>query len=167
MIAALILLVVAMALSPLALAVVYNAAFRRGWWGLLRKIGHVAPYIFGAEQGRAMAFQAEVFALREAGRMRDAVALVTVWLLDEDVPVNSRNTAIDVLISAGAYKAALAAAPDVAEPRNAREAAALALIQINLAEAEYNLGQWDAAEARLKPLDAACSPSPIVWAGLL
>ena len=56
-----------------------------------------------------------------------------MWLLDEDVPVHTRNAAIDVLISAGAYKAALATAPDVAEPRNRPESLALALIQINLA----------------------------------
>jgi tetratricopeptide (TPR) repeat protein len=51
-------------------------------------------------------------------------------------------------------------------PRNAREALALALIQINLAEAEYNVGRWDEAEARLRPLDLACWLYPITRTGL-
>jgi tetratricopeptide (TPR) repeat protein len=52
-------------------------------------------------------------------------------------------------------------------PSRAIDALGLALIQINLAEAEYNLGRWDQAETRLRPLDLACWRFPIARAGLL
>ena len=52
-------------------------------------------------------------------------------------------------------------------PSRAVDAIGLALIQINLAEAEYNLGRWDEAEARLRPRDLGCWRFPIARAGLL
>ena len=83
------------------------------------------------------------------------------------MPTWTRNLAIDILISAGAYVTALSAEPSMTMPANAREALGLALIQINLAEADYNLGRWDAAGARLRGLDLACWCFPIARAGLL
>lgn len=164
---ALTLLVGAVALSPLALFLAVRVASSRGWWSMSRRLGRIAPYVFGGEQGRILAFDGEVFALREEGRLRDAVALCAIHLRDEDVHPHIRNSSIDALISAGAYTAALAAAPADREAANASEAMNLALIEINLAEAEYNLGRWDAAEERLRPLDPACRRFPICWAGLL
>jgi tetratricopeptide (TPR) repeat protein len=43
----------------------------------------------------------------------------------------------------------------------------LILLQINLSEAEYNLGRWEAAENRLRPLDLASGVWPLTRAGLL
>jgi tetratricopeptide (TPR) repeat protein len=70
------------------------------------------------------------------------------------------------LISAGAYEAALGAEPQPCKPKSTYDALCLALIQINLAEAEYNVGHWDAAQTRLEGLDLACRPFPIARAGL-
>jgi len=40
------------------------------------------------------------------------------------------------------------------------------LVQINLAEAEYNLGRWEAAWDRLRPLETIAAQYPITRAGL-
>lgn len=160
-------LVVGLCLLPVALLVAANLAFSRGAWRLSRALGRLAPYILGTEFGGSLAFQAEVFALREVGKLAEATALARVRLRERAVSALDRNTAIDVLISAGAYDAALGAEPAPSMPRNAREALGLALVQINLAEADYNRGRWDAAEARLRPLDLACWLFPIARAGLL
>jgi tetratricopeptide (TPR) repeat protein len=160
-------LVVVLALSPVALLFAASLAFSRGAWRLSRALGRPAPYIFGSEFGGSLAFQGEAFALREDGKVTEATALVKARLLKPDVSAWDRNIAIDILISAGAYEAALSAEAPPSTPRNAREALGLALIQINLAEADYNLGRWDTAEARLRPLDLACSLFPIARAGLL
>lgn len=156
-----------LALSPLALLLAAHIAFSRGAWRLSRALGRSAPYIFRAELGLSLAFQGEAFGLREDGKLTEAIALVKARLLEPDVPVSNRNIAIDILISAGDYEAALSAEQRPFIARNPREALNLALIQINLAEADYNLGRWDAAEARLRPLDVACSSFPITRAGLL
>ena len=42
----------------------------------------------------------------------------------------------------------------------------LALIQINLAESDYNLGRWEQAEERLAPLDGEARKLPLTRAGL-
>jgi tetratricopeptide (TPR) repeat protein len=167
MTSSLVALVLALCLLPLALVLAASLAFTRGAWRLFRALGRVAPYVFGSDYGGSLAFESEAFALREEGKIAEAAALVKAHLLDPGVAAWNRNTAIDVLISAGAYEAALGAEPPPSIPRNAREALSLVLIQINLAEADYNLGRWDAAEARLRPLDLACWSFPITRAGLL
>jgi hypothetical protein len=68
--------------------------------------------------------------------------------------------------SAGAYEAALRAEPLPYTPANSGDASGLTLIQVNLAEAEYNLGRWHAAEERLRPLDLARGAFDIARAGL-
>ncbi len=167
MIGFLIALVVGLALSPRALVSAMNQAATRGWWRSGRALGRLAPFVVAPELGRTLAFDAEVSALREEGRIADAVALSKARLLEPDLPAQNRNVAIDILVTGGSYEAALAAEPRPGLPRNAREAFGLVLIQINLAEADYNLGRWDAAEARLRPLDLACWPFPISRAGVL
>lgn len=153
----------------LLLAVIFLAnslAYDLGWWRLLRVLGRLAPYVFGPAYGGMISFQNEAWALRELGRLEDAVAFVKAQLLKGDVPASNRNTAIDILISAGDYQAALAAEPQRRMPRKALEALGLALIQVNLAEADYNLGRWEAADTRLGPLDLGCWLFPISRAGL-
>jgi tetratricopeptide (TPR) repeat protein len=163
----LVVLILGLLLLPLALGLAANLAFTRGAWPLYRALGRLAPYVLGSGHGETLAFEGEAFALREEGKIAEAAALVKKRLLDPGVPAWDRNTAIDILISAGAYEAALGAEPPPFIPRSAREDQSLLLIQINLAEADYNVGRWDAAEARLRPLDVACSLSPITRAGLL
>ena len=157
----------ALALVPLALVIATSVAYSRGWWRLLRPLGRVAPFLLGSEYGGMMALQNELCALRELGRLEEAVALAERRLREPSLRAQNRNTAIDLLISAGAYAAALGAEPPSRMPARAQEAMSLALIQVNLAEAEYNLGRWDDAEARLRPLDLGCWLFPISRAGLL
>jgi tetratricopeptide (TPR) repeat protein len=167
MTSSLVVLVLTLSLMFLAFALTASLAFGRGAWRLYRALGRLAPYVLGSDYGGTLAFESEAFALREEGKIAEAAALVKTRLLEPGVAAWNRNTAIDVLISAGAYEAALGAEPPPSIPRNAREALSLVLIQINLAEADYNLGRWDTAEARLRPLDLACWLFPITRAGLL
>jgi tetratricopeptide (TPR) repeat protein len=160
-------LLLALLLLPLALLLALYVSLTQGAWRLSRLLGHAAPFLLGPRHGRDVAFQCAAFALRETGRIDEAVALVTAQLGDEDLSAWSRNVAIDVLISAGAYEAALRAEARPDGPASSREELGLAMGQINLAEAEYNLGRWEAAEARLRPLDRACRRHPMTRAGLL
>lgn len=90
------------------------------------------------------------------------------------------NEAVNALISGGLYREALSYAERW--PESARRAARLAapndwaLVEINLAEAEYNLGRIDAAfdrieqlitviESNTEPFGAAAHVEPIVVAG--
>jgi tetratricopeptide (TPR) repeat protein len=146
-------------LPPLTLTRAALFAARHGAWRLSRAIGRAAPHLLGQTSGGDIAFHCEGNSLREAGRLAEAVALARARIAEKDVSPWSRNIAIDILISAGAYKAALSA--------EARDALALDLIQINLSEADYNLGSWDVAEQRLIHLELACWLYPIARAGLL
>jgi tetratricopeptide (TPR) repeat protein len=167
----LLLLFVALSLLPLtlawALASAVNLAAAHAAWRLARALGRAAPYVLGSTHGGSMAFSYEVFALREAGKIAEAAALAKERVAEKVVTSWSRNVAIDILISAGSYHAALSAEPPPRMPTGTMDALGLALIQINLAEADYNLGRWDAAEARLRSLDLACWRFPIARAGLL
>jgi tetratricopeptide (TPR) repeat protein len=75
------------------------------------------------------------------------------------------NQAVDRLISAGRYLQALAL-PGLFRVSGSRDSASELLVQINLAEAEYNLGRWSAAWDRLRGLDPLTAAFPIARAGL-
>ncbi len=160
------LVIIGLSLLPFVLAVALTLSLKHGAWRLLRALGPAAPYLFGSAHGDNVAFNCKVFALREEGKIAEAAPLAKAHTA-KDIPPWSRNPAIDILISAGAYEAALGAEPPPHMPSRAIDALGLALIQINLAEAEYNLGRWDQAETRLRPLDLACWRFPIARAGLL
>jgi len=80
------------------------------------------------------------------------------------------NLVVETLIWAGRYRDALA----IESAWPPEEAAELldspfgpyALVQINLAEALYNLGNWDEAWTRLTRLDESAKSSPITHSGL-
>ena len=151
----------------LGFVLAWRAAFFFKWTPITRVIGRAAPYLYGAEAGRLLRFSTEVDALREEGKIEDAAALATQWVQDEEITIESRNAAIDILISAGAYQTALRAERRESYRTGAEDECGLALIQINLAEADYNLGRWDEAKARVDPIERSCSAYPITWAGLL
>ncbi|HEX4382798.1 MAG TPA: hypothetical protein VH083_07610 [Myxococcales bacterium] len=75
------------------------------------------------------------------------------------------NSGVDGLIAAGRYTEALAL-PAGFNARGSSDTCAELLVQINLAEAEYNLGRWDAAWERLRGLDPLAAAFPIARAGL-
>ncbi len=150
-----------------AFALAAYLSFLYGAWPLARALGRAAPYVLGPTYGGNLAFQHEAFALREAGDLSKAVALAKARLARKSVPAWSRNVAIDILISAGEYEAARGAEPPPDRARGWYDALCLALIQVNLAEADYNLGRWDAAETRLQGLDLVCRRFAIARAGLL
>ncbi len=154
-------------LLPFALPAAASLCTKYGAWRWSRALGRIARLAYGSKTGESLTFDWEMSALREAGEIAEAADLALKRLADKSLPPWSRNVAIDLLISAGRYSAALAAEPPGCMPGNARDALALALIQVNLAEAEYNLGRWDEAGARLRPLDLACWCYPIARAGLL
>lgn len=105
--------------------------------------------------------------LRATGELGEALARLERGWAAGVGDLDTRNDAVNLLVSAGAYQAALRAEPPAQPPRAAHDALELALIQVNLAEAEYNLGRWADAEARLFELDEACAAFPITRAGLL
>lgn len=75
------------------------------------------------------------------------------------------NQAVDALIAAGRYAEALAL-PERFVVHGARDSESELLVQINLAEAEYNLGRWSAAWDRLRGLDPLAAAFPVARAGL-
>src|SRR3954465_1784695 len=75
------------------------------------------------------------------------------------------NRAVDGLIAAGRYAEALAL-PARFGASGSRDSTSELLVQINLAEAEYNLGRWAAAWERLRELDPLAAAFPIARAGL-
>ena len=103
--------------------------------------------------------------LRQAGRSAAAVkaleAAIDVGRPDPGVV----NLAVETLISGGKYSEALAL-PPAFDPVAPFDKLHFVLVQINLAEAEYNLGRWDAAWSRLEPLDGRAEPFAITRAGL-
>ena len=163
----LLLVMAVVSLLLLVLVVAANLSMRHGWWRLYRVVGRLAPYVLGRKHGGGIAFESNVDLLRENGKLQDAVALVRARVAEKDVTAVSRNVVIEILITAGAYEEALDREPPRRMPTGATDALGLALMQINLAEAEYNLGRWDAAEARLRPLDLGCWLFPIARAGLM
>lgn len=74
------------------------------------------------------------------------------------------NQAVDKLITLGRYREALAL-PEKFESAE-RDTCSELLVEINLAEAEYNLGRWGAAWERLRELDPIAAMFPITRAGL-
>ncbi len=78
--------------------------------------------------------------------------------------LESLNAAIDGRIARGDYRGALELACTVVV-RDEDTASAL-LVEINLAEAEYNLGRWSEAWERLRGLDPLAAAFPIARAGL-
>jgi tetratricopeptide (TPR) repeat protein len=74
------------------------------------------------------------------------------------------NAAVDGRIARGDYRGALEL-PRAYAARDADTASAL-LLEINLAEAEYNLGRWSEAWDRLRGLDPLAAAFPIARAGL-
>lgn len=74
------------------------------------------------------------------------------------------NRIVDGLVAAGRYRAALELPGQFRA--SDRDSCSELLVQINLAEAEYNLGRWDAADERIRDLAPLTAMFPITRAGL-
>jgi tetratricopeptide (TPR) repeat protein len=74
------------------------------------------------------------------------------------------NAAVDARVARGDYRGALEL-PRAFGVHDADTASAL-LVEINLAEAEYNLGRWGDAWDRLRGLDPLAAAFPVARAGL-
>src|SRR5262245_23853490 len=73
-----------LALPSTMLYLANSIAHDLGLWRLMRILGRLAPYLFGSGYGGMVAFQNEVSALRELGRLSDAVALAKAQLQKPD-----------------------------------------------------------------------------------
>jgi tetratricopeptide (TPR) repeat protein len=101
-------------------------------------------------------------AVEGARRLADEARALRCWEL--------ANTAINTFINAGLYEEALEVArrwersePPDAEAPDSEEG----LAQLNLAEAHYNLGDWEGASARLRRVEAVVEQQPLLKHALL
>jgi tetratricopeptide (TPR) repeat protein len=78
--------------------------------------------------------------------------------------LESLNAAVDVRIARGDYRGALELSR--AFVAHGADTMSALLVEINLAEAEYNLGRWSEAWDRLRGLDPLAAAFPIARAGL-
>jgi tetratricopeptide (TPR) repeat protein len=142
-------------------------AYRRQAWRLAR-VAFIFPRTFWNRVPlvRYLDFIIEVISMRERGEIGMAAELAATHC-SQMIWAEHRNLAIDILISAGDYRTALAAGLAPYVPIHPSEVALMNLIQINLSEAECNLGLWSEADARLRDLDETCDGHPITRGGLL
>jgi tetratricopeptide (TPR) repeat protein len=114
----------------------------------------------------AWADQQAIFSLRHQGKWTEAAARIELLLGRPGVLRTGQrvNQLVEALVASGQYREALQVPPP--DPRWAEPGQEM-LIQINLAEADYNLGRWDEAWQRLAPLDAEAALPSICESGLL
>src|SRR6266446_2732146 len=96
----------------------------------------------------------------------EAAAGLTQEALDQGRKFPSLvNLAVETLVASGKYSEALAI-PLQFLLEGATDAVNKVLVQINLSEAEYNLGRWQQSLSRLSTLDESAAPFDIARAGL-
>lgn len=110
---------------------------------------------------------AALSALRDPASMERAFAL----LQNRAPSWRETNIAVDCLISVGRYREALERAARMPEDMRPSPGVRLptdyALVQINLAEALYNLGRWEEAERILDPLHNVANDSWLLGSGVI
>jgi len=104
--------------------------------------------------------------LRDGNRFDEALALVEATIAAGDRSSQMANLLVDTLICAGRYLEALSVTYEPA-PDDPDDAFHSLLVEINKAEAEYNLGRWDTADARLRLIDERSQRFPLTRASLL
>ena len=141
-----------------------NLIFHQGDWAkakrLLNRFGILMP----------AARPSLWLAVAEFSGKSDAAVKKADRLVARRPNVHVINQAVTSYINAGRYRRALeVAAPWKDLPWNMRLTVQgqqlWALLQINVAEAEYNLGHWDEALRRLERMRDGCVPQGIVKAG--
>jgi tetratricopeptide (TPR) repeat protein len=128
-------------------AVLHDQIFRRGDWPRaerwLRRLGFaIRPWY---------RLTMEVTIAEFSGRTAAALDGAERLIAETDHPL-ALNQCVNVFINGGRYRRALELAPLCPAPSSRYEKDMVMLLQVNLAEAEYNLGRWREAEARLGAL---------------
>jgi tetratricopeptide (TPR) repeat protein len=145
-----------------------EAAYQSGDFRLARSCARWAGLISAYPPPAQVALLAGM-AQRELGAPERSLSALMHRQKIEAMSPFSANLAVDLLISMGRYRDALRVASPVLERLRGHENALVAgvpvLVDINRAEAEYNLGLWAEAEARLERPEARCDGSPICHAG--
>lgn len=120
-----------------------------------------------------IAWSIRAYALRMVNRI-DEAERETLAVLENarttELPWNSYNTLVDTLTCAGRYEEALSVEGLIPARHRAdaleNKCGEYGLIQINLAEAEVNLGRPEAALGRLAHLDEVVASLPVAASGL-
>jgi tetratricopeptide (TPR) repeat protein len=118
-----------------------------------------------SERARIFRLAQRVFHLRDRGKMEAAAGLIQEALDQGRTFPSLINLAVETLVASGKYSEALAI-PLQFLSEGATDAVNKVLVQINLAEAEYNLGRWQQSLNRLSTLDESAAPFAIARAGL-
>jgi len=121
--------------------------------------------VLRSEQARGCRHIRRAQYLRDSCRPAEAAIVLQEPISWDQISPGLLNLAVEIWISAGDYLQALTVQCSF-NPVTADDAKNLLLVQINRAEAEYNLGRWKAAWSRLCSLDARVAPYPITRAGL-
>jgi tetratricopeptide (TPR) repeat protein len=140
----------------------YAATYQDGDWeralGFAAELERAHSEVFGRHM--------QVIALNGSGR-RGAEQQLVRELLRRGPYLHEVNAVISSLVSAGSYRRALEVdvenAKSVLRVPQAFVLEARALAEINRAEAEYNLGKWAEAEARLTR--TSCDQGPLARTG--
>jgi tetratricopeptide (TPR) repeat protein len=145
-----------------------HAAYQTGDWPLVRSCVRWAQLVSSYPPDPRIALL-ESMSQRELGAPeRSIAALMRRQKIGSMSPFNA-NLAVDMLISMGRYREALQVASPFLERLRGHADPVFAgmpvLVDINRAEAEYNLGMWAEAEARLEKSETRCDGSPICHAG--
>jgi tetratricopeptide (TPR) repeat protein len=137
-----------------------QALFSSGDWDEALRVLPQVEAFYGSDSGSALYIR--VNALHGRGNVAEAVEAARA-LLRFSAPLSLPNAAINAFISAGLYAEAVEVGQ---QPYKSFRSAEWALVQVNLAEALYNLGQWKEAWELLEGLDDLAAPSPIAADGL-
>jgi tetratricopeptide (TPR) repeat protein len=145
-----------------------EAAYQTGNWQLAHSCSRWARWLSSYPPDDRIVLL-ESMVQRELGAPHRSIqGLMRRQSIDQMSPLHA-NLAVDMLISMGRYREALQVASPLLDRlrghADPRFAGMPVLVDINRAEAEYNLGQWAEAEARLEKSQTRCDGSPICHAG--
>jgi tetratricopeptide (TPR) repeat protein len=169
-------LLVAVLLRQVLLSVLFEVAqessFHHGTYRGTLALVHVLRLLGAPRWMRPWLLQLTVHAHEALGRTASAVEGAR-RLVEEARYLRSwrlANTSINTFINAGLYEEALEVERRWAHPETPEAQAPdmeEGLVQLNLAEALYNLGDWEAASARLQVVERVAKTHPLLEHGLL
>jgi len=144
-----------------------GCAFYWGAWRAALRCSHLMAFVSRNTAYQSWAILVQLTAYKGLGQTDVAVQLarVLVTRAPSVLTLGTANTLADTLINAGRYSEALAIedgwSTDELKTAAGLQRAHYALLQINLAEALYNMGRWRDAWERLADLDETAALSRI------